>query len=156
LRRNGGAEKGQILEGAPGTSGGGAFRSGGSGTGRRDGGVDEGGDDAAKWVVRGLAPYVGLQHAGLDGPGAAQASIRGSHFFDHVELHVVGRLDAVDVLLEEGLKAVAGFVAQENTAGEEAVTEGVWDAARLPAGVAGPWESAPLARKKRFAKEGCD
>ena len=46
----------------------------------------------------------GVEQTGLEGPGAAEAPGGGDHFFDDVHFDIVGGLEAVDVLVEVGLK----------------------------------------------------
>jgi hypothetical protein len=66
-----------------------------------------------------------IEQGGFHSPGAALAPIGGAHFLDHVELDFIGRLEAVDVLLEENQEVLARFVVQNNTFGAEAMTERV-------------------------------
>ncbi len=66
-----------------------------------------------------------IEQGGFDGPGAALAPVGGAHFLDHAEFDLVGRLEAVDVLLEENQEVLARFVVQNDTLGAQAVTDSV-------------------------------
>ena len=62
---------------------------------------------------------------GFHGPGAAQAPDGDDHFFDDGELDVVDGVVAADVLVEVGVEALAGLIAQDDSLGEQAVADGV-------------------------------
>ena len=59
----------------------------------------ERGGEAADGIVPGLGINAVLEQAGFDGPGAAQAPIRGAHLLNHAEFHAVGGPQAGDVLV---------------------------------------------------------
>jgi hypothetical protein len=92
----------------------------------------EGGSDGADGV--GLALGVGgvFEQAGFDGPSAAHAPVRGNHFLDHAEFHAIGGLEAVEVLGQQIFEGCAGFLIQDDAAGEQAVADGVLGRAMLP------------------------
>jgi hypothetical protein len=66
-----------------------------------------------------------IEQSGFDGPGAALAPVSGAHFLEHADLDFVGRLEAIDVLLEENQEVLVRFVVENDTFGAEAVTESV-------------------------------
>jgi hypothetical protein len=73
-----------------------------------------------------------FEQAGFDGPGAAHAPVRGNHFLDHAEFHAIRGLEAVQVLGQQGFEGCAGFLIQDDAAGEQAVADGVLGRALLP------------------------
>lgn len=95
---------------------------------REGGGVGKGLKGCGHTVDRGNVGgigSVGIEHVSLDGPGAAHAPGGGDHFLDEAELCGVGGLVALDVLGEEGLKGLGGFVLKDQTASQKAVAEGI-------------------------------
>ena len=64
-------------------------------------------------------------HGGLDGPGAAHASVGGGQVLHHSEFDAIGGLEAVQMLAEHGLERFAGFFRQDHALGQKTVTHGV-------------------------------
>jgi hypothetical protein len=122
---HGGADEKQVMEGAlvehvePGFVAVHERKGGGVGKGLKRAG------HAVDWGNFGGIGRAGVEHAGFDGPGAAHAPGGADHFLDETELYRVGRLVALDVLGEEGLKRLGRFVLKDETASQEAVAEGI-------------------------------
>jgi len=90
--------------------------------------LGEGGGEAGELVaVRGgrLAGDRGIHDSGFQCPGAALAPEGGDHLLDHAQLNAVGRAEAVEILGQEGVKALAGFVFEDNALGQETVAQSV-------------------------------
>ena len=101
----------------------------------RCGSVGEGGKGVGGTVEvagSGLGGDLFLEHAGFDGPGAAQTPVGGHHLLDHGVLDAVGRVQTLDVSGHDGGSAFGALVFEDQGAGQGAVTE------RVPGG-------APLA-----------
>jgi hypothetical protein len=92
----------------------------------------EGSGDARDLVAGGLIADGLFHQAILDGPGAADAPIGRNHFLDHGELDAIGGRETLDMLGHEVVKALAGFVFQDNALGQETVAEGVGGGAFFP------------------------
>ena len=91
--------------------------------------------DAGGLVLAGRLVLEGLLHqAILDGPGAAHAPVRGGHFLDHTELDAIEGAEAVGVLGHEVVERLAGFVGQNDAAGQETMAHGVGGRAVLAVG----------------------
>ena len=88
-------------------------------------GTRGGDDETVERVSGGLARHGFVDGTGLDGPAAAHAPVSGDHLFDHAELHFVGGLEAVDVLLEEGAEVFGVLTFEDDAIGEQAVADGV-------------------------------
>lgn len=73
-----------------------------------------------------------LEHAGFEGPGAAQAPVRRDHFLNHAEFHAIGGSKAFQVLLQEGIESFGRFILQEGAAGEQAMSDSVLRRPQLP------------------------
>src|ERR1035441_7938323 len=89
------------------------------GEGRGIGETAEGGGEAAGRVAGGLGVDALAQQAGFDGPGAAHAPGCGDRFLDDAELDAIGRLEALQVLSEDGLETFARFAFHDNAAAEQ-------------------------------------
>jgi hypothetical protein len=83
----------------------------------------EGGGHAVAAVSLGLGGDFIIEDAGFQGPGTTKAPEGGGHFLDHPQFDAVGRIEAGEVLVQEGLKGFGGFIAKQNALGEEAVAE---------------------------------
>jgi len=80
-------------------------------------GFGEGGGDAIEEVAGGLSGGVVVEHAGLDGPGTADAPEGGGHLFDSGELDAIGGLEAFDQLGHEGVEGLLGFAFEDDAIG---------------------------------------
>jgi len=125
VRREGGAQQEQILEGAPidvVVAGLIAAEEGeAAGIVRVLEGAGEGGDSVA-----GVGDVEAtVEELGFEAPGAAHAPLCGDHFFDDAVLNSVGRAEALQVVDETLFEARGGFATEEDDFGDQAVAEGV-------------------------------
>ena len=100
-------------------------------------GVGEGGEavgDLLHVVGFGVGGHSLVHPALFDGPAAAEAPVRGSQFLDHAELDAVKIAEAVQVFVDEKVKMLLGFGADDDIAGEEAVAKRVHGRAGLTFG----------------------
>ncbi len=66
-----------------------------------------------------------IERGGFDGPHALLAPARGDHFFDEIELDVVGRLEAADVGFAAGQVIGPVLGSEDDGCGSEPVLERV-------------------------------
>jgi hypothetical protein len=81
--------------------------------------------DALGLVAGGLMADGLIHQAILDGPGAAHAPIGGDHFLDHGVLDAVGGGETPEMLGQEVVKTLVGFVLEDKALGQETVAKGV-------------------------------
>jgi hypothetical protein len=91
--------------------------------------------------IFGAARELIREQAGFDGPDAAQAPAGDGHGLDQIHLDIVGRLELLDVGVEEELELFLGFGGEQDGLGGETVAEAVAGGFR-PA-FRGGWTSGP-------------
>ena len=99
----------------------------------RGGESAEGGGEAAEVVgFFVLAGETVIEKAALDGPEAANAPVGGGHFLDHPEFDAIDGCETIEVAGDQGVELGAGFAADEDTIGEQAMAQRIRRRAALP------------------------
>jgi hypothetical protein len=83
----------------------------------------EGGGHAVDGIAGWLGGGFGFEHAGFQGPGAAETPVCAYHFLDQAELDAIGRLEALEVVIEDFLETLQRFIVHDELASEQAVAE---------------------------------
>jgi hypothetical protein len=81
--------------------------------------------EAGEAIVFGPAVEGFFEQVLFDGPGAAEAPVRGGHFLDHAEFDAVAGAKSVKVLAEEDLEVFGSLVGKNGVLGQETVAQGV-------------------------------
>ena len=84
----------------------------------------EGSGDAGEFGAFGLSGGGRFEEVISDGPVAADAPISRGHLFDHAHLDVIEGAEAIHMEIEQILKGLAGFVAEDGAVGQTAAAEG--------------------------------
>jgi hypothetical protein len=87
--------------------------------------VAEGGGDAGAAVLAGVGGEAAGQELGFHGPGAAHAPVRGHHFLNQGFFDAIDGAEPIQVLRKEGLEALLRLAGQDDTLGEETVTDSI-------------------------------
>ena len=108
----------------------------------------EGGGDARELGALGLGGGGRFEEVIPDGPVAADAPIGRGHLLDHAHLDVIEGAEAIHVEIEQIVKGVAGFVAEDGALGQAAAAEGVARTGFALRGLGSAGESAVGARRE--------
>jgi hypothetical protein len=95
------------------------------GEGGFGGQIIEGAGEAIERVGGLLGGGFIFEHAGFDGQGAAETPVGGDHFLHHGELHAVGGLEAIEVVIHDRLETFGRFILHNDLVGEEAMAGGI-------------------------------
>ena len=95
------------------------------GEGGFGGEIGEGIGDAIQGIRGRLGSGFIFEQAGFESSGAAQTPIRSDHLLDHAGFHAIGRLQATEVIIQDGLENLGGLIAHDNMASEQAVGGGI-------------------------------
>ena len=66
-----------------------------------------------------------FEEPGFDGQGAAEAPVGSNHFLDHAELHAIGGLEAIEVVIHDRLETFGRFILHDDLVGEQAMAGGI-------------------------------
>ena len=66
-----------------------------------------------------------FEEPGFDGQGAAEAPVGSDHILDHAELHAIGGLEAIEVVIHDRLKTFGRFILHHDLVGEQAMFGGI-------------------------------
>jgi hypothetical protein len=67
-----------------------------------------------------------FEQAGFDGQGAAETPVGGYHLFDHAELHAIGGLEAIEVVIHDLRETFGRFILHDDLVGEQAMAGGIF------------------------------
>jgi len=86
--------------------------------GRLGGEIHEGSGYAIQRIGRRLSDGPVFEHTGFGSPGAAETPVGSDHLLDHAELHAVDGLQAVEMVVENGLETLGRFIAHDDLTGQ--------------------------------------
>ncbi len=87
--------------------------------------------DAVQRIAGRLSSGPVFEHTGFESPGAAETPVGSDHLLDHAELHAIDGLQAVEMIVEDGLETLGRFIAQDDLAGQQSMADGVLRGASL-------------------------
>ena len=70
--------------------------------------IVEGIGEAIERIGGGLDGGFIFEQSGFDGQGAAETPVGGDHLLDHGELHAIGGLEAIEVLVHDSFETLRG------------------------------------------------
>ena len=87
--------------------------------------IGECGGQAVERATGSLAGGLLFDDSGFDGPGAAETAVGSDHLLDQAVFDAIGGSEALEVVIEDGLKSLRTFAGEYDLGGEQAVGDGI-------------------------------